>query len=55
MDEVDAAVEAIRNATATFIDPHFIRGTADRPEARRRDDVGSLLALLLGGLKAGAL
>lgn len=53
--DVPAAVAAIRDATARFVDPHFIRQTADRTTAEQTREAKRVLALLIAGLEAGAL
>jgi AcrR family transcriptional regulator len=53
--EADAAAEAVLDATARFHHPHQVRETAGRAEADEARAVRRVVALLVAGLRAGAL
>lgn len=53
--DLDAALDAIRDATGRFIDAHFIRQTARLTARQYERDAKRVLALVIAGLRAGAL
>ncbi|HEX5438944.1 MAG TPA: TetR family transcriptional regulator [Gemmatimonadaceae bacterium] len=53
--DVDAAVSAIRDATTRFVDPHHIRRTAGKSARSCERDARRVLAMLIAGLRSGAL
>jgi hypothetical protein len=55
VSDVEAAVTAIRDATARFVDPHYIRATAGGGARKHREDALRVLALIVAGLRAGGV
>jgi len=53
--DVSAAVTALRDATARFVDPHYIRQTARGGARRHEQDAKRVLKLVIAGLKAGGV
>ena len=54
-DHAPAAAEAVLDATARFHHPHHVRDAAARPEADELRAARRVIALLVAGLRAGAL
>jgi AcrR family transcriptional regulator len=51
--DVDAAVTAIRDATARFVDPHYIRQMAGSGVRKHEQDATRVLRLVIAGLRSG--
>ena len=53
--DIDAALDAIRDAIGRFVDAHLIRQAAGLSARRYERDAKRVLALVIAGLRAGAL